>query len=85
MAFMCACPMPRVWSSEDNIEWVVPSLHHVGLGDEAQLIRHDKQVPFPSELSCQPVFLLLAFVNIILFSDAQCYMPKMITDSIYLI
>lgn len=32
------------------MEGLVPSLHHVGLGDEAQLIRHDKQVPFP--LSC---------------------------------
>lgn len=67
------------------MEGVVPSLHHVGLGDEAQLIRHDKQVPFPLSCLANLFFLLLAFVNIILFSHAQCYMPKMITDSIYLI
>lgn len=75
MAFMCACAVPCVWSSQDNTEGVVPFLHRVGLGDEAQLIRHDKQVPFPSELSCQPVFLLLTFVNIVFFSHAQ-WMPS---------
>lgn len=82
---MCACAMPHVCSSEDNTEGVLPFLSRVGLGDEAQLIRYDKQVPFPSELSRQPVFLLLAFVDIVLFSHAQCYMPKMITNSMYLI